>query len=307
MEWRKLAKCLSATSLSLLAAGYVSNCAGEKPEAVAEPQLVIEEIQETPQTEPEVAVVEEQPVEIKEAEKIVEIAEEPVLEPLPVSPIQAQAAVQEPVPVVTTIIERPEPAPLPQKPEPVQPIAQPVVFKDPDPQPPAPPAVAVVEPEPEPEPVLIEKSEEEQEYERSVKQLEGVTVTQEEFNADKAAVLELIDELDEVMKKENYSAWLKYLDEESIKYWSQRSNLQTAQKRLPVKGLRLTSLKDYFRYIFIPSRVGRKVDEIRYETDTNVKVVQIRKDDEGHYEGDTVYYNLRKINGKWKVHLPEIS
>ena len=298
MKWRNLAKCLSATSISLLAAGFVSSCAGDKPEPVTEQKPVVEEVKEESQPEREVSVVEEPTVE--------EVVEKKIEE-------KRESVVQKPEPIVAVIIEDPEPAPEPVRVEPVQPIVQPVVFKDPDPPQPEPIVIAEKEPEPvaepEPEPVVADKTEEEQEYERSVKQLEleGITVSHEEFNADKAAVLELIQELEEVMQKEDYGTWLKYLDDDSIKYWSKRSNLQTAQKRLPVKGLRLSNLQDYFKYIFIPSRVGRKVDEIRYETDKHVKVVQIRRDEKGQYEGDTVYYNLRKINGKWKVHLPEIS
>ena len=49
------------------------------------------------------------------------------------------------------------------------------------------------------------------------------------------------------------------------------------------------------------------MEEIRYETDKQVKAVQTRKDEEGKYIGDTVYYYLRKINGQWKLHLPEIK
>ncbi|MCR5761887.1 MAG: hypothetical protein K6G00_00720 [Treponema sp.] len=160
------------------------------------------------------------------------------------------------------------------------------------------------------ETVSVEKKEEEvvdEEYSRSIEQItDGSKITHETFSADKKAVLELIENLKEVMSKQNYNEWIKYLDEESIKYWSQKSNLQKAQKRLPVKGLKISSLQDYFKYVFIPSRTGKDVDEIRYLSDSLVKVVQIRKDAEGRYVGDTVYYNLRKINGEWKVHLPEL-
>ena len=58
--------------------------------------------------------------------------------------------------------------------------------------------------------------------------------------------------------------------------------------------------------MFIPSRVGHKVDEIRYITENHVKVVDVREDT------DAVYYNFKrdltnKVEEKWKLNLPKIS
>ncbi len=161
-------------------------------------------------------------------------------------------------------------------------------------------------PKPKAEQKTAEKKAADEEYERSVSQMEGKAVDVDTFNKDKEAVLALIDVLNEVMKTENFGSWTKYLDNESYTYWSKKQNLQKAQKRLPVKGLKLDTLEDYFKYVFIPARQGNKMDEIRYETEKIVKVVQIRKDAEGKYEGDTVYYNLRKESGVWKLHLPQM-
>ena len=158
--------------------------------------------------------------------------------------------------------------------------------------------------EPKPEPKKEEVADEE--YTRSVAQMAGQTVDVATFNKDKEAVLALINELNSVMKDQNYKSWLNYLDEESKTYWSNKSNLKKAQKRLPVKGLTLATLEDYFKYIFIPSRQGNEMDEIRYETESSVKAVQIRTDETGKYAGDTVYYYLRKVKGDWKLHLPQM-
>ena len=110
-----------------------------------------------------------------------------------------------------------------------------------------------------------------------------------------------IDELSDIMAAGRYEAWLKFIDDESIRYWSNPKNLQRASKMLPVKGLRMNSLRDYFTYIFVPSRKGRKVDEIRYDSKTDVKAVQVSQDT------DIIYYYFNKINGKWLVHIPPID
>ena len=78
-------------------------------------------------------------------------------------------------------------------------------------------------------------------------------------------------------------------------------NLSTRNRSATVKGLRMNSLRDYFTYIFVPSRKGRKVDEIRYDSKTDVKAVQVSKDT------DIVYYYFNKVDGKWLVRIPPID
>ncbi|MBQ7158575.1 MAG: hypothetical protein IJS09_03985 [Treponema sp.] len=159
--------------------------------------------------------------------------------------------------------------------------------------------VVVEEPvieEPAPVPVPVEKTEKEKEYERSVGDID---VSLDTFTQDKNAILAIIDELAVVMKNYDYTSWLTYLDRESISYWSKRPNLSVAQKKLPVKNLQLRTLEDYFKHVFIPARRGKKVTEIRYNSDKNIKAVQVQED------VDIVYYNFNKINNVWKVHIPE--
>lgn len=239
----------------------------------------------------------------KEAEAI-----QPVQQEVPQQEIKKQEEKKpEPASVVSSkpVEKKTEPAPAPKKEEPKKEEpkkaeAKPVSLTTPKPDPK--PAVEAKKEEPKkPEPA------EDEEYNRSVAQItNGKTIDHDTFNKDKEAVLALIGDLDNVMQEQNYDAWLTYLDTESINYWSRRNNLQKAQKRLPVKGLSLTSLQDYFKYVFIPSRQGNKMDEIRYETERSVKAVQIRKNDKGEYVGDTVFYYLRKIDGQWKLHLPQM-
>ena len=137
--------------------------------------------------------------------------------------------------------------------------------------------------------------------EEYLRPVNNVDVTQKTFEDDKTAIMATIDELSDIMAAGRYEAWLKFIDDESIRYWSNPKNLQRASKMLPVKGLRMNSLRDYFTYIFVPSRKGRKVDEIRYDSKTDVKAVQVSQDT------DIIYYYFNKINGKWLVHIPPID
>lgn len=161
------------------------------------------------------------------------------------------------------------------------------------------PAEAVEEPlvlNEEPEVMEVEESEEDKEYERSTT---NVSVTKETFNEDKARILKIIEDLDIYMRNGDFKGWYSYLDEESAQYWTLKPNLTKAASRLPKKGLKLKSIEDYFRFVFIPARKGHKVDEIRYDSETEVKVVEVEDDK------DTVYYNFHKINDKWKLSIPK--
>ncbi|MDO4506255.1 MAG: hypothetical protein Q4B64_04855 [Spirochaetales bacterium] len=180
------------------------------------------------------------------------------------------------------VVEEPAPAPAP---DPV-----PVVEETPE---------EVLEEEPEvqeevaPQP---EVSVEDKEYERSTT---NVAVTKETFVEDKTRILQIIEDLAIYMKNGDFKGWTSYLAPESYSYWTKKPNLSKASQRLPKKGLRLNTIEDYFKFVFIPARRGRSVDEIRYDTETEVNVVQVDADK------DIVYYTFTKINGKWKLTLPK--
>lgn len=153
----------------------------------------------------------------------------------------------------------------------------------------------------QPEKIAAEKIEKsaapDDEFGRST---QGVKITREEFNADKNEILQIIKELSEIMTSYDFNSWMSYIDPDSLRYWSNPRNLLNASKRLPSKT-RLSNLNDYFRYVFVPSRQGRSVEEIRYISRDSVKAVQPRKD------RDIVYYNFVRINGKWMVNIPELQ
>ena len=148
-------------------------------------------------------------------------------------------------------------------------------------------------PEVVPEPVI---SKEDQEYSRSVTDL-GIEVSKETFNEDKSEILEIIEKLSGIMKHKDYAAWLNYLTPESKTFWSNQQNLAIVSQRLPIKNYRLKNLQDYFEKVFIPSRIGRVVDEIRYVSTIKVKAVQYTE------EQDIIYYYFEKIDGRWYLHL----
>lgn len=236
---------------------------------------VVEEsptVQETPKPNPPIKQVEKQPA--KKVEAPVKVpepepkVEEPVKEPEP----EIEEPIKQPEPEIT-----PEPEPKveePKKPEPVK------------------------QPEPAEEKLVHE------EYLRSISGMESGEVSREDFEADKRKILEIIDKLADVMNKYNYDEWLTYIGPDSITYWQDQKNLANASQRLPVSvraqlpSKRLKTLRDYFSFVFVPARKDRVVDEIRYISPESVKAVDVTDD------SDVIYYNFKKIDGKWFVHLP---
>ena len=150
-----------------------------------------------------------------------------------------------------------------------------------------------------------QSSEEDSEYRRSVGTEKNISL--DTFNADKAAIVKKITELNAIMAKRDYNSWLKYIDPESQKYWSTPANLAKASEKLlkNVKGLKLRTLQDYFIYVFIPSRNGRTIDEIRYNSADSIRAVQVSKNEDGTNR-IVVYYNFVRQDGDWKVYLPRL-
>lgn len=142
----------------------------------------------------------------------------------------------------------------------------------------------------------------EAEYLRSINNIQTEEViTKEEFAEDKAEILRIIQELSIIMQEHDVNSWLNYITPESKVFYSNPVNLKKAQKKLPNKMLQINTIKDYFNYVFIPSRKISKVDEIRYISKTNVKAVEVRED-----KSILVYYYFKKIDGKWLVNLPKL-
>ncbi|MGI5172016.1 hypothetical protein H0R92_00220 [Treponema sp. OMZ 840] len=141
---------------------------------------------------------------------------------------------------------------------------------------------------------------EDAEYSRSVSALSGTKVSYDDFQRDKAAILTVIADLDKSMKNRDYNLWRSYLTPGSISYWNNKFNLQVIATKLPKKGLTLRNLGDYFTHVFIPSRIDRKVNEIRYIAPSEVKAVEVQDNK------DIIYYEFEKIDGRWLVKLPTL-
>ncbi len=151
--------------------------------------------------------------------------------------------------------------------------------------------------------LVAEADEVHEEYLRSIQNIDSNdTVTVEEFEEDKQAILKIIEELSVIMENGDKTKWLTYIDPASVQYYSDIKTLRKVREKLPNKQIALHGIGDYFKYVFIPSRKRSQVDEIRYISKTNIKAVQIKESGE-----ELIYYYFIKKDGKWYVHIPVLE
>jgi hypothetical protein len=147
------------------------------------------------------------------------------------------------------------------------------------------------EPEPEPEEIPIEEPDREEAGE------EGFIVSEEVFSRTFSDIEELIKKLNKIIGSSNYDSWLEYLTKEYINYYSDEETLRELSQRpiLQKYNIRLTSLKDYFNYVVVPSRSDVRLDDLVFEDNNRVKAVMIIDDQR------VILYQLEKVNEEWKI------
>ena len=158
-----------------------------------------------------------------------------------------------------------------------------------------------VEPVDEPQEEVIEEPVVEDEDNEVVAIVNDVVITKQEHLQTKSEVEDVVESLNRITRQKDYSRWLTYLDGEYRQTLSDRGYLDQISKSLP-KALRdrriaLTSIKDYFEYVFVPSRQNIRVDDIQYITPSRVYVIMDIS--EGRHAA--VYILEKGDDGKWKL------
>ena len=209
-------------------------------------------------------------------------------------------------PVQPETIDAPTPQPEPVK-EPAPPMQQETV-KPAVPTKPNPPVktkespVTVEKPlaEPKPvvekkEPVVEVKPEPVEEKNTVIAEFEGVTITKETYDQTKTEMEKIVEQLNKITASKDYRQWLTFLSEDYKQQYSQALTLQKVSEALPVKGIKLKSLKDYFIYVFVPSRQNVRVDDIKFVSPTRVDVIM----KQGNVS--LLVYGWENIDGTWKL------
>jgi len=146
----------------------------------------------------------------------------------------------------------------------------------------------------EAEPAPPAEPEVEEEAEQPV---ENFVVSKEVYTRTFDEIEEFIRNLNEIIRKKDYDTWLTYLSEEYIERTSDPAYLkqQSEQPMLKKSNIGLNSLRDYFVYVVVPSRVQAQLDEIEFIGENQVKAYAMIKNTKA------LLYLLVREEDKWKI------
>ena len=120
---------------------------------------------------------------------------------------------------------------------------------------------------------------------------------EEQYEKTKKDLSVLVDELNQIIARQDYEQWLKYLTTDYTSYYSDPAVLnELSQSPLMTKyNIRLRTLKDYFNYVVVGSRKDVHIDDINAISDMKVKVYMIVNNE------PIVVYTLEKVDERWKI------
>ncbi len=170
-------------------------------------------------------------------------------------------------------------------------------------------ATAPVEPvdeEPEAEPVVIEEPQaesepvvvEEEPKEVIVSDETGFEVSLEVYEQTFDEITELIEKLNGIISDRKYDTWKRYLSDSYIRTYNDKETLKEiaeGSQILSDNDIELSTLKDYFEWVVVPSRSRATVDDIVFTDDNHLTVYTLIKDRR------TILYQLEKIEDKWLI------
>lgn len=123
-----------------------------------------------------------------------------------------------------------------------------------------------------------------------------VKITKKDYHDTMSEIKKVVEGLNKTTATKDYGKWLTYLSEKYKAEYSKPSTLRAAVENLKKKnviGLKLTTLKDYFTYIFVAARQNIRVDDIEFLSPTKVNVIMITSGKK------LLVYDLEKINNRW--------
>ena len=147
------------------------------------------------------------------------------------------------------------------------------------------------------EPPTVEEEPSTEEVENEViAEFGEVKITKQDYHDTMDEIKVVVDALNKVARTSDYVKWLTFLSESYRIEFSKPSTLKATIENLKKKtgiGIQLTTLRDYFKYVFVPARQNIKVDDIEFLSPQRVNVLMFSK---GH---KLLIYDLEKIQGRW--------
>jgi len=126
---------------------------------------------------------------------------------------------------------------------------------------------------------------------------EEFVVTEEVYSKTFEEIEVFIHNLNEIIRNEDYDTWLTHLSEDYIERTGDPEYLkaQSEQPLLKKSNVHLSSLRDYFTYVVVPSRTQAALDEIEFIDESQVRAFAMI--------GNTkaLLYLLVRENDDWKI------
>ena len=129
-----------------------------------------------------------------------------------------------------------------------------------------------------------------------------VNITQEYYETTRDDVRLFIEELNRIIRNQDYNAWKMVLSSEYFEEISSTQNLLELSELPAMKARRITlrTPEDYFMHVVIPSRANSRVDDIEFISMYRVKAFTINMNRAGE-EHRLLLYNLEKTGDMWKI------
>jgi hypothetical protein len=124
------------------------------------------------------------------------------------------------------------------------------------------------------------------------------SITKEEYDSTKSDIQALIQELNTIIRNQNYNAWVDHLGPKYMAAISSPAFLARVSEsaRLKNQKIVLRDLKDYFMYVVVPARANDRVDDIEFIGQNRVKAFTVTEKKQR-----LRLYDLEKTDQGWKI------
>jgi len=128
------------------------------------------------------------------------------------------------------------------------------------------------------------------------------TVSRAYYDTTMDEVRQFINELNRIIRTQNYNSWRAALSDEYFKEISSQENLQqiSQQPAMMTRRIVLRTPEDYFLNVVVPSRANSRVDYIEFISRNRVKAFTVTVNRAGE-EQRLRLYDLEKIGNTWKI------
>jgi len=137
-------------------------------------------------------------------------------------------------------------------------------------------------------------------------------ISNELYEATKTEIQDIIQKLDDIIRARNFNAWLEYISapyleeisspeflEERTEELYRRDQLvaaATGKDPRTVHKKELSTLRDYFDNVVVPSRANDRVDDISFISETKVRAYTVNT-----RGTKLILYDLEIIGDTWKI------